>query len=346
MKLGVDNYSLRFQKWDAFEMLQYLANLGVDNAHFSDMSNFRSLEDDYLLSVKQRAEELGLDVEVGMGSFDQFSRGYRQEDGPGEKKLANMLKISKTMGSPSVRCFLGSQFERQGELPIEAHIEECLRVLNEVAPIARDLGVYVAIENHGGIDLLARELEQLVVAAGKDFVGVCLDTGNPAYAAEDPVLATEILAPYAVTSHFRDTRVWAVEDGAMVQWAPMGEGSADFPKITEIFRQKAPNAAFVIEVITGGAPRSIPYFKPESDFWKMYPNMLAQDFARFVALANKTTADGTKAQPFEQVTTPPGQYGLPEGELGEKLVAQQRRHLEESVRYCQDVLGVGERGRK
>lgn len=340
MKLGVDNFSLRSQGWDAFQVLEYLAQIGVDNAHFSDLTNFTALDESYLGAVKRRAAELGLDVEVGIGSFDQYSRGYHKEDGPGEERLAKILKIAKVVGSPAVRCFLGSQTERQGSLPLEAHLEECHRVLRAVAPLARDLGVKIAIENHGGVDLLARELAQLIVAAGTDYVGACLDTGNPAYAAEDPLLATEILAPYTVTSHIRDTRVWAVEQGAMAQWAPMGQGSADLGRITEILQEKAPRATYALEVITGVEPKLIPYYEPASDFWKMYPAMLAQDFARFVALANRG-----KPEPLDQVTLPPGKWTLPSGELGERLKTQQRRHLEESVTYCRDVLGIGERGR-
>ena len=341
MKLGFDNYSLRWQGWDAFQQLEYAATLGLDNIHYSDGDkDFQSLDEDYLRSLKRRADELGLSVEVGTGSFDQYSRGYPAEKGPGENRLSPMLRAAKTVGSPSVRCFLGSQAERQGSLPIEAHIEECLRVLRAVAPQARDLGVKVAVENHGGVDLLARELEQLVVAAGTDFVGVCLDSGNPVYAAEDPVVTAEVLAPYTVTSHIRDTKVWACEAGAMAQWAPMGGGSCDLKRITALVQEKAPNAVYNLEIITGSGPATIPYNDPESAFWRMFPNMLARDFARFAKLA----AAGEPKE-LDQLTLPRGTWSLPPGETGEQLRAQQRRHLEESLRFAREELGIGERGR-
>src|SRR6202011_3851391 len=114
-----------------------------------------------------------------------------------------------------------------GPPPIEQHVEEVIRVLRAVAPLARDLGIKVALENHGALDLLARELRTLVETAGTDVVGVCLDSGNPAYAGEDPLLSTEILAPYILTTQIRDTRVWIVEGGANAQWVPMGQGNVD-----------------------------------------------------------------------------------------------------------------------
>ena len=47
--------------------------------------------------------------------------------------------------------------------------------------LAQDLNVKVAVENHSG-DMQAWELRELIIAAGKDFVSACLDTGNPMWA--------------------------------------------------------------------------------------------------------------------------------------------------------------------
>ena len=42
---------------------------------------------------------------------------------------------------------------------------------------ALDAGVKIAVENHAG-DMHSTELAQLVEAAGKDFVGANMDSGN------------------------------------------------------------------------------------------------------------------------------------------------------------------------
>jgi sugar phosphate isomerase/epimerase len=340
MRLGVDTYSLRWQGWDPFQFLDYSAKVGLDNVHFSERDNFPTLDEGYLKSVKRRANELGLAVEVGMGSFDKYSSAFRPNLGTGEEQLTAMLHAAKVVKSPVVRCLLGSQTERMGPAPIEQHIEECVRTLKAVAPLARDLEIKFAVENHGGIDLLARELKALVEAAGTDYVGVCLDTGNPAWAAEDPVVSAEILAPYTVSSHVRDNRVWAVPEGAMAQWVPAGQGNTDLKTIVGILKEQAPSAPVDLEIITCLGPKLLPYNDPQSDFWKMYPNMLARDFVRFVKMA-----EAGKPEPLEQLLIPPQTRGVPSGELGEQLKAQQRRHFEESVTYCREVLGIGERGR-
>jgi sugar phosphate isomerase/epimerase len=336
-RLGIDSYSLRSQGFDAFDFLDYSAKLGLDNVHFSERRNFASLERDYLDKLKARADELGLAVEVGMGSFDRYAASFRAELGTGEHQLGEFVDAAAATGSPVVRCFLGAQVDRKGTIPFKQHLEECVRTLKAVESKARAAGVKIAVENHGGVDLLARELKWLIEEAGPDYVGACLDTGNPAYGGEDPVVTTEILAPYAVTSHVRDTAVWETENGAMAQWTVMGQGNVDLKRILEILAEKAPHCPIDLEVITGSKPALVPYLDPASGFWAMFPDMLAQDFARFVALAKDGTRRGLG--PRDQLVTEWGKDPTPE------WVAQQRADFEASVTYARDTLGLGVRGR-
>lgn len=335
MRLGVDSYSLRWQGWDAFQLLEYAAALGLDGVQFSERGNFASLEPDYLQALRRRAEELGLYLEVGMGSFDRYSRSFRPEYGSGEEQLRTMLRVAHLLGSPVLRCFLGSQADRQGAVPLREHLAECVRTLRAVAPLARDLGVMIAVENHAG-DLQGKELRWLIEEAGPDYVGACLDTGNPVWVVEDPLLAAEVLAPYVVTTHVRDSRVMPHPRGAQVQWVPMGQGNVAIGAVIDHLRARRPQVAINLEIITGMPLRVLPYFEP--DFWQLFPEMLAADFARFVARTVQPPNE-----PFAQLEAPPG--AAPDPALFERLRLQQRQHFEESVRYCRTVLGLGERGR-
>jgi sugar phosphate isomerase/epimerase len=338
MRLGLDTYSLRWQGWDAFTLLEYAARLNLDNVQFSERHMLESLELPYLESLKRRGDALGVTIELGMLSFDRYSSFFRAEYGTGEEQLRDMIRAAAVVRSPIVRCLLGGQAERLGTLPFEDHVEECLRVVRGVAPLARAQGIKIAVENHGAVDFLAPELRAFVEAAGADVVGVCLDTGNPAFGAEDPVFSTEVLAPYVVATQVRDTRVWTVPEGAMVQWVPLGQGSVDLRRIADLLSAQARAVAFNLETITGSEPTLIPYNDPGSAFWRAYPTMPARDFVRFVRLASSGAP-----RPLHQQTLPPGSTVLPFGTPGESLKEQQRRHFEESVRYAQDVLGLGER---
>jgi len=334
MKLGVDSFSLRWQGWDAFQILDYAAQLGLDNVHFSERRHLATLEEDYLTSLKRRADTLGLTIEIGMLSFNKHAAAFNADLGSGEQQLMEMARAARYVNSPVVRCVLGFQADRLGAVPFDQHIDECIRALRAAGPVARDNGIRFAIENHGGVDLLARELRALIEAAGTDIAGACLDTGNPVYGGEDPVLSAEVLGPYIISSHVRDSRVWTVEDGAMAQWVPMGQGQVNTKRIVEIMAEQAPAAPVDLEIITGSGPKHIPYLDPNSDYWRMYPDMPASDFARFVLLARQG-----KPEPLDQLTLPHG----PGAEPDDALRAQQCRHLEESVTYCKQVLHLGER---
>lgn len=339
MLLGIDSYSLRWQGWDAFQFLEHAAQLGLDNVQFSERANLASHDPGYLRELRQRADDLGLRIEIGMGSIDCHARSFRPEFGSGPEQLTAMIEAATILGSPVVRCFLGAQDERTGPVPLREHIAECVRTVRAVAPLARERGIRIALENHGGVDLLARELLLLVEEAGPETTGVCLDTGNPAYAAEDPVLTTEILAPYVATTHVRDTRVWKTPEGAQAQWAPLGEGDVDLARIIATLAEQAPAAPINLEIITGWPPQDLPYFDPESEFWARYPDLPARDFARFVALAERSTS-----RPLDQLLMPPG-AAMPPAERGEALRAQQLAHFARSVDHARDALELGERGR-
>lgn len=335
MRLGIDTFSLRWQGWDAFQVLDYAAGLGLDCVHFSERRFLTSLVDDYLLALKERADGLGLAIELGMMSFDRHSRLFDPALGSGEEQLAAMARAASVVGSPIVRCLLGNADDRLGPVPFRDHLAECARTLQAAAPVARELGVKFAVENHGGVDLLARELRALIEAVGLDVVGACLDTGNPVYGGEDPAFSAAILGPYILSTHVRDSRAWSVADGAMVQWVPVGQGQVDLPRILAILAEQAPDAPVDLEIITGVPPKHLDYLAPDSDFWRMYPDLPAADFAHFLALVRR--GDGGE---LDQLTLPPGSRDLPTGDLGERLRAQQLRHFEESVRHCRETLGI------
>src|SRR5205085_6871905 len=102
----------------------------------------------------------------------RYSSSFRAEYGTGEQQLADLLRAASVVGSPVVRCLLGGQAERLGPIPFQQHVEEFLRVLGTVGALARDLGVKVAVENHGGVDFVGRELRSLAETAGRDDVAV------------------------------------------------------------------------------------------------------------------------------------------------------------------------------
>ncbi len=330
IRLGMDAYSIRALEWKAMQLIDYAAKLKLDTIQISSLGDYESLEPEHLKKVRDFAAAREITIDAGIGCVCSTAKSWNAKEGTPEQYLRKGLRVAKAVGAQSMRCFLGSAPERRGPLPIEAHIEKTVAAFRAVRQEAVDAGVKIAIENHNG-DLTAREARDLIEAAGKDYVGSCLDSGNPMWLLEDPQMTLEILGPYAVTTHIRDSVVWEHPRGAAFMWVPLGEGVIDFARFVETFRKLCPQSAMQLEIITGRPPQMLPYL--EADFWKAFPKLPASDFARFLALVKKGRAY-EKPMMTANTEKQPAAY---EAALRE----QQRIDLERSVAYAKNTLGVG-----
>jgi sugar phosphate isomerase/epimerase len=317
VKLGIDLFSLRSQNWTPFELLDYSARQQAKVVHFSEVRFIGSLEPDNLRRVRRRAEELGIEVEIGMRSICPTSKMFDAKAGTAEEQLSRMIAAAVTVGSKIVRCVLGSADDRRPG-PIERHIESMAGVLHNIRSKATDANVKIAIENHAG-DMQARELKSLIEAAGKDFVGACLDSGNPLWTLEDPHLTLETLHPYVLTSHIRDSAVWRVPEGAAVAWVRMGEGNVNIEDYVRKYAALCPGRAVSLESIVTG-PRVFPYRDPK--FWEAYRTVPAWEFERFTEIAER-------GKPHPAPPRPPDQ---------ESARRQEREDLEASLQYTKKLL--------
>jgi sugar phosphate isomerase/epimerase len=284
VRFGVDMFSLNAQKWTPFQQLDFAAKWNVKVVHFSEIGFLGSLDPDNLKRVRARADELKLDLEIGMRSICPTSAMFDKNAGTAEEQLGRMIEAAKTMRSPIVRAVLGSSADRRDG--IDRHIDDTVAVLKNVRGRLMDANVKVAIENHAG-DMQARELKRLIESASPDYVGVCLDSGNPVWTIEDPHLTLDTLAPYVLTSHMRDSALWNTPQGAAVRWTRMGEGNMGMEDYLRTYIQKCPGRAVSLEVIVSGQPRMFNYRDPK--FWDLYRTTPAWEFARFLALCEKGT---------------------------------------------------------
>jgi len=320
IRLGLDNFAVRAMNWKAHALLDYAASLKLDSILISDLDAFENHEPAYLREVKAKADGLGLGIHVGSMSICPTSKTFKNKWGTAEEHLALGIRIAKALGSPVIRVVLGGGEDRKTEGGIEARIADTAKVCQACHSQAVDAGVKIAVENHAG-DMQAWELVTLIEAAGKDYVGANVDSGNACWTMEDPLENLRTLAPYAATTSLRDSMVWESENGAKVQWTAMGEGCVDLKTYFEKFAALCPNVTVHIETISGFA-REIPYLK--ADFWKVWPKAKASDFAQFVALAKRgkpipshRSADAKEEQEY------------------------QKGELQRSIKYCKEALGLG-----
>ncbi len=319
VRFGIDLFSIRTQNWTPFQFLDYCAKWNTKVVHFSEIRFIGGLETAHLKAVRAHAEKLGIALEIGMRSICPSSKSFDAAQGTAVEQVERMIDAAVTVGSPIVRAFLGTMADRTGPIPIEGHIENAAKALRGARAKARDANVKIAIENHAG-DMQGRELKTLVEQAGKDFVGVCLDSGNPLWTIEDPLLTLETLAPYVLTSHVRDTAVWREKEGIAVKWVRMGEGNIGIRRYAERFQELCPGRPFSLEVIVT-QPRIFAW--KDSKFWDAYRNTPAWEFARFLTLADA-------GEPYKGLTPL----------RKEEAASREIEDLEASIDYCRKVLKI------
>lgn len=317
---GFDNFSIRALGWNANQLLDYAAEQKVTAILFSDLDVYESHEASYLKDLSQKAKDLGIKIFAGTGGICPSAHRFSDKWGDAPTMLSLTLKIAKALDAPVARCYQGFGEDRRSPGGIAARNEDTLKVLAAVKPLALDLGVKIAIENHAG-DMQGWELARLIEQAGPEFVGATIDPGNATWTLEDPMDNLEALGLHILCSGIRNSMIWETEEGAQVAWTSPGEGLTDMKAYAKRFFELAPDAPFILETISGFS-RPFPYLQPE--FWKGYEEIPAKNFAAFVALAKK----GKPIPPFEKPAENPK----------EAEQAFQKADLERSIQWCRENL--------
>lgn len=317
VRLGIDLFSIRSSGYTPFQYLDYCAAQKVSVVHFSEVRFIGNLEPDNLRKVRKYAEDKGIEVELGMKSVCPTSKMFEAKDGTAEEQLSRMIVSAGLVGSKIVRCVLGSSEDRKPG-PLALRIDAMVKVLRNIRSKAVDANIKIAIENHSG-DMQGWQLKGLIEAAGKDFVGACLDSGNPCWTLEDPHSTLEQLHPYVLTSHVRDSAVWRTPDGAAVSWVRMGEGNVNIDEYCRKYAALCPGKALSMECIVT-PPRAFNYRKPE--FWDAYRDVPAWNFQRFAEIAER-------GKPIDFQRTERAQ-----------AAQKERDDLEASLRYTRQIVGL------
>ncbi|MGH7168856.1 MAG: sugar phosphate isomerase/epimerase family protein [Gemmataceae bacterium] len=148
---------------------------------------------DYLAHLKGRCTRLGLDVS-GTAVGNDFCVADPEKLRKQIDSVKQWIEHSVRLGAKTMRIFAGNVAKDDTE---EKARPRCVAAIQEACDHAAKYGLYLALENHGGITGTAEQILALVKAVKHDWFGVNLDTGN--FRTADPYSDLEKVAPYAVT---------------------------------------------------------------------------------------------------------------------------------------------------
>ena len=150
----------------------------------------------------------------------------------------------------------------------QSHVDLCIHKLKEILPIAQDLGICIAVENHQ--DATTEDL--LMIHEKLNFhpnFGVALDTGNPLSVGQDPVQAARDLSHLIRHLHLKDYTIHFAPEGYRLVRCANGDGVIDFEAILQIVRGNGHDLMPGIE-IAAQATRTIPIL--DESWWKSFPS--------------------------------------------------------------------------
>lgn len=177
MRLSCCAYSYRDElnagKITLEEFVDIARDLGMDGVELTAYY-FPRTDRAYLNRLKRYIHRSGLAVS-GTAVGTDFAQ-------PDPEKRRDHVKMAKTwidhsvvLGAPALRVFAG--YVRQDSTEEEAFrwVVECLQ---ETAAYGAELGVLVALENHGGLTATADQTLRLLHAVDSEWLGLNLDFGN------------------------------------------------------------------------------------------------------------------------------------------------------------------------
>jgi len=188
------------KKASAFEMnlVQIADNLPLEQMH-----------EDELKLLAGYSTEKGIMIEMG-------GRGLTPEH------TMKCLNATVIMKSPILRMVIDAA-------GFEPSVPDIKAIMRDLLPEFRSRNIRLAIENHDR--LKAREFEEIVVSAGSDWVGICLDSVNSMGAGEGFETVSDILLPYTINLHIKDFTIRRVSHkmGLLIEGTPAGKGMLNIP---------------------------------------------------------------------------------------------------------------------
>ena len=182
---------------DMKQFIDFCAENGCTGAELTSYYFPKDLTDAYLIDVRRHAFLRGVAISgTAVGNNFALPKGEKRDE-----QIATVKKwIDKAsvLGAPHIRVFAGAA--APGLADAEAR-QLCIGALEEVSDYAGTKGIFLGLENHGGIVAEPEGILEIVKAVKSAWLGINLDTGN--FHTDDPYDALSQIAPYAVNVQYK-----------------------------------------------------------------------------------------------------------------------------------------------
>jgi sugar phosphate isomerase/epimerase len=217
------------------DFIETCAEMDLDGVELTAYYFPREITADYLNHLKRKTFLQGLGI-------SGTAVGNNLCQPPGDARTSNIAQVkqwvdySAALGATCIRVF-------GGNVPKGVELAQAqkwtIEVIEECCEYSGKKGVFLAMENHGGITASPKEMLPIVQGVKSEWFGVNLDTGN--FRTDDPYRDIAIMAPYAVTTHVK---------------VSIGGQPADYKRIIGILRDAGYRGYFALEYEEREDPRT------------------------------------------------------------------------------------------
>ncbi|SOD72596.1 sugar phosphate isomerase/epimerase [Jatrophihabitans sp. GAS493] len=306
MRIGVDGSKIpEAVKRGPIGSLEHGQELGLSGLFFRTVLDLSpTLDAGELRAIRQRADELGMYMEAGLGKVNPYANPEVPElraigDGDIVLGFRRMMEACAAIDCRELWVALASyKWMFRGRLAYDRfrtdvdwsdQLAASTKFLKRLAPIARDLGIHLNLETHE--EVTSFELVRMVEEVGPDVTGIVFDTSNVLQRIEHPVWAARRVAPYVRQTHLKDGLLSFGDGGLDYQHRPCGDGVIDFGEILPILADVNPTLNLTIEnpqaredALRPASVIFIELFDPE--FLAGHPDLTVGEYAAFIQLAH------------------------------------------------------------
>jgi sugar phosphate isomerase/epimerase len=239
--------SFRDSKLNLFQFIDFCADHGCQGTELTSYYFPPDVADELLLQLKRHAFIRGIGISgTAVGNTFTLPKGERRD-----REIASVKKWidhAEVLGAPHIRVFAGNA---QGVSKAEAK-KLTLEAMEECCEYAGSKGVFLGLENHGGIVAEPDDLLDIVKAVRSPWFGINLDTGN--FHTDDPYADLARCAPYSVN----------VQVKSEIQKRGQKKETADLKRLVQIVRDAGYQGYVALE------------YEAAEDPWKAVPRLLAE----------------------------------------------------------------------
>jgi sugar phosphate isomerase/epimerase len=260
MDLGLETFSYHLAfgrgKMDIFGFINKAVELGMSGVQINigagppAWGHLGGNDPAFLREVRSEVEHNGLYIEI---DTQKTEPDY----------LTTVLDMCAALGVEVLRTY------EKPSGDIEHDMDRAVENLRSIVPACSDLGIRIAFENHEYET--SDDVRSVIGRVNSEWVGTLVDTGNSMMVWEDPERAVKALAPYAVSSHYKDHVVIVEDDMLKVAGVAIGSGSMDCAECFWILAEDSPLTRINIEVC----------YDYRAPFRREKPADFSEDFAAF-----------------------------------------------------------------